>query len=98
MLRSAYASPAHADEAPAGAARDVTSSPDFARCAVDHVASSFLGRPTTPDDGPLLASLTDGFVGSGYRMRALVAALVRSAAYRHANDWSPDAWRATEGR
>ena len=46
--------------------------PEFAQCAVQRVTSSFLGRPTTPDDEALLASLTDAFVRSGYRMRALV--------------------------
>src|SRR5208282_2828817 len=86
MLRSAYGSPAHADATPAGAAAEITRSPEFAACAVQRVTSSFLGRPTTPDDEPLLHSLGDEFVKSGYRMRALVRALVHSSAYRRANN------------
>jgi hypothetical protein len=85
-LRSAYASAAHADATPAGAAREITQSPDFASCAVQRVTASFLGRPTTPDDAPLLASLTEQFVGSGYRMKALVKAIVRSPSYGRSNN------------
>ncbi|HEY8088441.1 MAG TPA: DUF1585 domain-containing protein [Polyangiaceae bacterium] len=92
-LRSAYGSPEHADETPAGAGRDVTRMPEFAQCAVQRVASSFLGRPMSPDDDALLASLTDTFVRSGYHMRALVRALVRSDAYRRANNLSSTTWR-----
>ena len=86
MLRSAYGSPAHADATPAGAAEDITRSPEFAACAVQRVTSSFLGRPTNADDEPLLRSLDDEFVHSGYRMRALVRALVHSPAYGRSNN------------
>jgi hypothetical protein len=96
-LRSAHASPAHADAEPVGAARDITAMPEFARCAVDRVTSSFLGRPTSPDDDALLAALTEDFVRSGYRMRALVTDIVRSSTYRRANDWSSDTWRGSDG-
>jgi hypothetical protein len=85
-LRSAYASPEHADATPVGAARDIVAMPEFARCAVQRVTSSFLGRPTTPDDDALLESLTSTFVHSGYRMRALVRAVMRSDAYRKSNN------------
>lgn len=85
-LRSAYGSPEHADETPAGAARDLVATPEFAQCAVQRVVASFVGRPTTPDDDPLLASLTQRFVRSGYRMKALVRALLQSDAYMRAND------------
>jgi hypothetical protein len=99
MLRSAYGSPAHTDATPAGAALDITRSPDFASCAVQRVTSSFLGRPTTPDDAPLLLALDDEFVKSGFRMRALVRSLVRSSAYRKSNNESSASWRTdgTEG-
>ncbi|MGO9713886.1 MAG: DUF1585 domain-containing protein [Polyangiaceae bacterium] len=91
MLRSAYGSLAHADATPAGAAEDITRSPEFAACAVQRVASSFLGRPTNADDEPLLRSLDDEFVKSGYRMRALVRALVHSPAYGRSNNVSSGA-------
>lgn len=85
-LRSAYGSPQHADETPAGGARDVVATPEFAQCAVQRVATSFLGRPTTPDDDPLLSTLTQRFVRSGYRMKALVHDVLRSDAYARSND------------
>ena len=85
-LRSAYGSISHADAAPAGAGHDIVAMPEFAECAVQRVASSFLGRPTTPDDAVLLASLDKDFVASGYRMRVLVRGILRSAEYRNANN------------
>ena len=88
LLRSAYGSIAHADATPAGAAEEITRNPEFAACAVQRVTSSFLGRPTTPDDEPLLHALGDELVKSGYRMRALVRALVHSATYRKSNNVS----------
>lgn len=81
MLRGAYASEEHAERGPAGAAADITGRPDFASCAVERVAASFLGRPLRDDDAALLRALRDRFVARGYRMRALVEALVRSPAY-----------------
>lgn len=93
MLRSAYGSMEHADEGPTGAAQDIVKSPDFASCAVEHVASSFLGRPTGPDDEPMLRSLTEDFVKNGYRMRGLVRELVQSSTYRKANNTSSNVWR-----
>ena len=92
-LRGAYASPAHAEAGPAGLAADVTASPDFAPCVVDRVASSLLGRPLTADDDAWKASLVDVFTRGGYRMRALVGAIVRSRAYRDANDTASSALR-----
>lgn len=93
-LRSAYASPEHADATPVGAAEDITKMPEFAQCAVQRITSSFLGRQTTADDDALLASLTGTFVGSGYRTRALVRAILKSDAYRRANDLGSATWRA----
>lgn len=85
-LRSAYGSIAHAEAAPVGAGQDLVKMPEFSQCAVQRVTSSFLGRPTTPDDAALLATLDKAFVASGYRMRALVREIVRSDAYRKANN------------
>jgi hypothetical protein len=93
-LRSAYGSPEHADETPAGGARDITALPEFGTCAVQRVTSSFLGRPTTPDDEPLLASLDQVFVRSGYRMKALVGAIMKSDEYRRSNNLSSTTWRS----
>jgi hypothetical protein len=89
-LRSAHASPAHADAAATGAARDITRMPEFAQCAVQRVTASFLGRPTTPDDAALVSSLTSTFVQSGFRMSALVRAVVESDTYLRANDDASD--------
>jgi hypothetical protein len=96
-LRSAYGSPEHADATPLGAGQDITRMPEFAQCAVQRVTSSFLGRPTTPDDEALLGSLTSQFVRSGYRMRALVRAIVGSPQYRTSNDLSSESWRSQGG-
>jgi Protein of unknown function (DUF1585) len=85
LLRSAYGSPTHAEEGPAGMARDLVSSPDFASCAVDHVTASLLGRPTTPSDAALLESLTKAFTSSGYKMKSVVKGVLVSDAYKHAN-------------
>jgi uncharacterized protein DUF1585 len=96
MLRSSYASPAHADETPAGAGRDITAMPEFAQCAVQQVTTSFLGRAMTPDDQALVHALTDDFVKSGYRMRTLVKDIVRSDTYRKANNLSSTTWRGAQ--
>jgi hypothetical protein len=95
-LRSAYASGAHADDTPTGLARDVTQMPEFAACATERVTSSFLGRALSADDAPLLRSLTEGFTKSGYRMRALVRAIMHSEAYRRSNDSGSSVWRSDE--
>jgi hypothetical protein len=93
-LRSAYGSPERADRGPVGAGEDITRMPEFAGCAVQRVTASFLGRATTPDDAKLLLGLTTEFVRSGFRMRALVRAVVRSDEYLRANNLSSTAWRA----
>jgi len=92
-LRSSYAAPAHADATPSGAAVEIARSPEFAACAVQRVTSSFLGRPITRDDAPLVDDLTREFVSSGYRMRALVHGIVRSPAYGRSNNVSSASWR-----
>ena len=85
-LRSAYGSIAHADAAATGAGQDITKMPEFAECAVQRVASSFLGRPTNADDAPLLTALDKEFVASGFRMKTLVRSIIRSSEYRKANN------------
>jgi hypothetical protein len=92
-LRSAYGSPANADATPAGAAHQITQSPEFASCAVERVTSSFLGRQVTADDAALLSELTQDFKKSGFKMRVLVAEIMRSPEYRRSNNLSGDAWR-----
>jgi hypothetical protein len=93
-LRGAYASTANADAGPAGLAETIVTSPDFPVCVARNIASSFLGRALTSDDADLQQSLSEEFVLSGYRIRALVAALVRSEAYREANNLSSNVWRS----
>lgn len=93
MLRGAYASPAHAESGPAGAAQDLVKTPEFAACAVERVASSFLDRPLGDDDAALKKSLITTFVAGGYRMRPLVRALLHAPAYGGSNNLAPDAWR-----
>jgi hypothetical protein len=88
LLRSAYGSPEHADAAATGLAHDFAAKPEFASCAVDHVASSLLGRPTVDADAPLLQTLTQQFESSGYKMKAVVRGVLRSDAYRRANHLS----------
>jgi len=93
LLRGAYASREHAEAGPVGVAAELATSPELATCAVERVASSFLGRPLTSDDAALVASLRDVLTTNGYRTRPIVRALVKSKAYREANDLASDAWR-----
>ena len=86
MLRGAYASPQHAEAGPAGLAREITSAPEFAPCVVQTVAQSLLGRALVPEDDAWKTQLVKTFVDGGYRMRALVKAIVTSPRYRLAND------------
>ncbi len=86
MLRGAYGSVDHAAAGPVGAGAAIAAAPEFARCAVERVTASFLGRPLSDDDAPLLGTLTSTFVSHGYRMRALVSAIVRSDVYRRSNN------------
>jgi hypothetical protein len=93
-LRSAYGSPKNADATPAGAGAEIVSKPEFAECAVSRVTSSFLGRPMNADDEAMLKQLATAFGASGFKMRALVHAILRSDAYRRANNLSSTSWRA----
>ncbi|AUX47724.1 hypothetical protein SOCE26_092480 [Sorangium cellulosum] len=90
VLRGAYASEDHSERGPAGAAADLVRMPEFATCAVERVTEAFLGRPLRDEDGALLRSLRDRFVSRGYRMRALVEAIVRSPAYARVSNVRPE--------
>ncbi len=85
-LRGAYASAENAESGMLGIARAVTSSPEFATCAVSRVTSSLIGRPLSADDDALVKSLASAFVQSGYRMKPLVLAILKSDAYRNVNN------------
>ena len=84
-LAGAYVTPEHAGGGPRGLGVALASSPDFARCAVERVASSFFGRALTTDDDPLVQSLAGAFTASGYKMRTLVDGIVRADAYAKAS-------------
>ncbi len=86
QLRGAYAAPSRAEAGPAGLAAEVAASPDFAPCVVSTVASGLLGRALTADDAAWKARLVSAFTEGGYRMRALVRAIVTSPRYRDGND------------
>ncbi len=86
QLRGAYAAPSRAEAGPAGLAAEVVASPDFAPCVVSTVASGLLGRALIPDDTAWKAQLVGAFTAGGYRMRALVRAIVTSPRYRSGND------------
>lgn len=92
-LRGAYASEANAEAGPQALAAYLTSTSQFESCVAENVASSFLGRPLTPDDAALQQTLAATFAGTGYKMRALVSALVKSDAYKRANNLSSTALR-----
>ncbi|MEO7732526.1 MAG: DUF1585 domain-containing protein [Kofleriaceae bacterium] len=85
-LRGAYASQGNAEAGPAGLAAAIAGSPELAPCVAETVAGSLLGRPLAPEDAAWKAELAKTFVAGGYRMRALVKAIVTSPRYRDAND------------
>ena len=86
MLRGAYAAPAHAETGPAGLAQELIASPELAPCVVQQVAQSLLGRQLAPEDDAWKAQLAKRFVDGGFRMKALVRAIVTSPRYRAGND------------
>ena len=93
LLRGAYGSPTHANEAPEGAARDLVASPDFAKCVAQRVTASFLGRNLGADDQALLGANTDVLTHDGFKLRQLVKAVLKSDAYARANNLSATTWR-----
>jgi len=94
LLRGAYASVEHAAAGAAGAGLAITQAPEFASCAVQRIASSFLGRPLTSDDDGWVEELTKEFRAANLHPRALVRAIVRSDAYRQTNNVRSALWRA----
>ena len=88
-LRGAYAAPAHADAGPTGMAEELVNAPELAPCVVENVAQSLLGRALAPEDDAWKTQLVKVFVDGGYRMKALVRAIVKSPRYRDANDVKP---------
>ncbi|HEY1558895.1 MAG TPA: DUF1549 domain-containing protein [Kofleriaceae bacterium] len=88
LLAGAHAAPDHAEAGPRGLAAELVASPDFAPCAVQTVAEALLGRPLGAGDEPWKRELATGFVAGGYRMRAVVRAIVSSSRYR-ASDRPP---------
>jgi hypothetical protein len=95
-LRGAYASNENAEAGPAGIAAQLTNTSDFSMCVANNVASAFLGRPLTSDDATLQAQLAATFSSGGFRMRALVKALLLSNTYRNGNDLSSSALRQVQ--
>lgn len=85
-LRGGYASVANAEAGPQGLASAIATSRELAPCVVQTVAQSLLGRALAPEDAAWKAELAKRFVDGGYRMRALVRAIVTSPRYRDAND------------
>lgn len=92
-LRGAYASAQNADAGPAALAAYLTSTSQFESCVAQNVAASFLGRALSPDDQVLQQKLAQSFAQGGFRMRALVKALLTSSAYRAANNLTSSALR-----
>ncbi len=86
QLRGAYASPAHAETGPSGLAQDLVGAPEFAPCVVQNISESLLGRSLAPEDEAWKTQLVKVFVEGGYRMKALVRAIVKSPRYRAGND------------
>jgi len=98
VLRGAYpdttgATQGHAESGPAGIAAELVTHPEFASCVAQNVASSFLGRPLTTEDEGLQQALSAAFTGDGFKLRAVVRAMVLSDAYRHSNNLTSSAWR-----
>lgn len=92
-LRGGYASPANAEAGPPGIGKVFAEAPTFAICVASNVAASFLGRPLVNGDEELRDALAKAFVDGGFRIRPLVRALVRAAAYRDANNLNSAEWR-----
>lgn len=93
QLRGGYGSEENAEAGPQALAEKLVATNEFATCAARNVATSFLGRPLSADDTALQEQLADELVLNGYSMRALVRALVRSDAYRKANNLGSTVWR-----
>lgn len=93
LLRGAIGSTQNTDSGAVGLSEHLTKHPDFAPCAAQTVAESFLGRSLTEDDSALRSELSRTLQNHGYRMRALVRTLLLSKQYRAANNLVSAAWR-----
>lgn len=97
LMLGAYGSEANAEAGPPGMGEYLANQPEYATCVVRNVAESFLGHALGDDDMALAQQLAGALAGNGFRVRAMVRALLLSDAYRHANDLSSTAWRASQG-
>ncbi len=97
MLLGAYASQTNADLGPRGFAEATVADPAFAECIVSTVASSFLGRIMVTDDATRLSTWKTALTSGGFRMRALIREILKSDAYRNANNLNSTLWRKEEG-
>jgi hypothetical protein len=96
-----YAEPTtthHADDGPAGLAQHFITDPDFPGCVAQNVAAALLGRQLTPDDAGFKEALAATFVQGGYKMSALVQAVVTSPHYASANNFTSTQWRKENGQ
>lgn len=98
VLRGAYASVDNASAGPAGLGQYLAGKPEFAECAAQNVAESFLGRELRSEDQALLQKMAAALVQSGFRMRSMVKVLLGSDAYRSANNLAPSVWRQGGGK
>lgn len=85
---------AHADQGPAGLARELVHHGRFDACVSQRVAESFLRRALTREDAALRAALVSSFSSAGRTPKAMVKALLKSDAYLRANALSSASLRA----
>ncbi len=69
---------------PAGLVRQGLADGRFTSCSVQHTASWLLGRELTGEEEAWARGLTQDFLGSDFRYRELVRAIVTSETYRRA--------------
>jgi len=93
-LRGSYGSPENAEAGPHALAEQIVATPDFASCVAENIASSFIGRRIGDEDVALRDALAKTFADANFRISALVRALVKSEAYRDANNLNPTVLRA----
>ncbi|MBK6693396.1 MAG: hypothetical protein IPG50_14480 [Myxococcales bacterium] len=82
QLRGAYGSPTNVAKGPQGLAAEVVAAPEFAACVARTVSEGLVGRRlAAAEEAALGASVAQG----GFRLKALVRAIVKSRAYKNAN-------------
>ena len=92
-LYGTYSSTENTAAGPKGMGTYIVNHPDYASCVVSQVASSLLGRALNEDDKARQEAWAGDLVNSGYRMKSLVRSIVKSDAYRAANNLLSNAWR-----